>query len=427
MKFLHNAQFVLFAAVLISACGQGPHVTAPGASKSGSGGSASTEPSAQSQPEVTAEGSVLIVEKTPEQLDAEKKNDGSLDQAAKDGKDGNDGKDGKDSDSTVTNNSGTVVENNTSEKTDKETIVKENGLDKDAVEKELAKAKEELERKIKEEQEKLQAKLDEELAKSKLAADGKDGKDGRDGKDGGNACASTVLSKENISIGGALSTALDDHRKSNGADLPYNLRVLNKKGKVVPGTASVSLLTLGGSNAGTKANPYVLNAQVLFEITLNLPPRNKVLADQPISSKLNLGLYKKSNDKILKTEMICLMDEKICSGDMYEDKNFKALINHSSNYMLANNEFSKQMISKVKNEEGVNSTQFDMKLLFSKTGKALTDEELLDLLYGSTANSSSDKWITRTLRVVVADDTLVSKEGTSLDLRLSYDGCSVTK
>lgn len=76
-------------------------------------------------------------------------------------------------------------------------------------------------------------------------------------------------------------------------------------------------LRLGGKNGITPSGiPFVKDAQVLFAVDLiGLPARNTVITLKVLD--LSVKINKIWTPEKIKTDMICFLEEKICSGDLY--------------------------------------------------------------------------------------------------------------
>jgi len=218
-------------------------------------------------------------------------------------------------------------------------------------------------------------------------------------------------------------------RKTNGNFPPYVLPYVS----MAKGAKTIPIISLDESNAGSKADPYVNNAIVVFDVQMMLPPRNTVLVDQELSAILDLNLYKHSVEPGFEdTEILCSLDKKVCSGKEFTLPEWRRLINKEFGANpVANDYFAKQLktgieASKYKvsgRTEWRSTLGLDLAKLFSKDGTtAMSNTELLDYLYG---NADPAKPTKRTLHFAVADDVMVggAAHGSGLTVHYMYDSC----
>ena len=71
--------------------------------------------------------------------------------------------------------------------------------------------------------------------------------------------------------------------------------------------------------------PYVANSQVEMAVDVALPVPESVLQIQDLSLKMYVS--KLSQEKYIDTELLCFLDEKICSGEVFEASNWQKNIN----------------------------------------------------------------------------------------------------
>lgn len=121
-----------------------------------------------------------------------------------------------------------------------------------------------------------------------------------------NDCRPKIYSKK------FLGRALTSTEKNNFVDgklLPY----ISQK------NSHIDIFSPGQSSGVTPTNKnnYVKNAQVLFAIDIgDLPERSKVVTLKSLDLSLSINKFWTVGEE--NTDMICLLKEKICSGDIYQ-------------------------------------------------------------------------------------------------------------
>lgn len=246
---------------------------------------------------------------------------------------------------------------------------------------------------------------------------GPPGEPGAPGRDGRDYCPSSATQLE------GLAKALDPMEletlaKTNGESsenspgLPYLLTkkgVRNSKGKQI----KIDLRTAGETNKTTSGVKHIMDAQVVFDVELSLPARNHIDMNpaEPFRAELRLEVMKRDTDKNhLGTEIICFMDEQVCSGKAFTAKGWDKLINPNfgGGNAIHGDYFSQVIESGLKREKASktwgNNIAVDLAKLFAPSGSELTREQVLDILYGDAA---IDQPVKRQIRLVVADDTFV--------------------
>ncbi|MGK5089236.1 hypothetical protein WDW86_16930, partial [Bdellovibrionota bacterium FG-2] len=183
------------------------------------------------------------------------------------------------------------------------------------------------------------------------------------------------------------------------------------------------VLPLGGRSGITSdAVPFVKDSQVIFAFDLtDLPPKEAVISLE--KAELVLALTKTSREPSTSTELLCFLDERVCSGEFFEDKFWKKNINPAflGGKPPANNFFAQQFLE---NQVG----SLDKDKLFSQTlTLRLSDlisgssfHDVLDFAYaGVHSNQPVSK---RVLKLEIADDTFVAKDS-ALKITLIEDTC----
>ncbi len=274
-----------------------------------------------------------------------------------------------------------------------------------------------------------------------LLPDGINGIDGKDGKDGENG--SNGIDGENGIDG------IDGENGSNGIDgndgedgndglnvpcnpnkmvtvrtIPRKLTAQEKDALELPYKSNskhqITILDLGQ----TQYNPahktaYVKNSQVLFglDFEADLPPKNAI--NKILDLKIQMKAQKVSLEKNFRhTELICLLGDKICSGNKYDEANW--VDNNNADFWSKNNLVSKEFANRIQNhlifdgQYDVFKTDFlDLELatLFSKTEK-----EMVDMIYNYADSDQTLLWL-------VGDDLRI--QDPQLIIRLRYDECKV--
>ncbi|HTL11782.1 MAG TPA: hypothetical protein VL588_04805 [Bdellovibrionota bacterium] len=173
-----------------------------------------------------------------------------------------------------------------------------------------------------------------------------------------------------------------------------------------------------------KGIPYVKDSQVLFAVDVtNLPPAAAIKRADNVAVKLNVT--KVSRDPYTKTEMLCLLDEHVCSGDVYEDPRWVDSIN--PNYfhgdMPRNRAFSSRYLSRVLDRLGKERLySSEITLPFSEMLQSYPEKGgSMGILYkGQKADAPVQK---RTLYFEVTDDTYVGSGDAQVVVNLTEDTC----
>jgi len=169
--------------------------------------------------------------------------------------------------------------------------------------------------------------------------------------------------------------------------------------------------------------PFVKDKQIPFLIQALLIDPSEIL--EVLDVTLVLDLTKLSSDNWEKTELICLLDKKICSGTLYGAKEWQENFNPdfwNTNEAPHNSLFTTELMSRRK---PVQSRQKNL-YLFDGT----IEFNLDDLLAGSEWNAEdylfdgliSGDNLLRTIPIVIADDTVVRYAG--LEVTLKQEVCN---
>jgi hypothetical protein len=170
------------------------------------------------------------------------------------------------------------------------------------------------------------------------------------------------------------------------------------------------------------AVPYVKDAQTVFAIDVSgLPSYESVQKLEQASLELNVS--KVSKDGAPGSEVLCLLDEKICSGQLVArakaggvNPKFFAGWNEPRN-----ENFSKRYLErKVRSPSGESVFAAQVSLPLEKIAENYPIGPM-EILYGKNPAAAAQK--RRTIYLVVADDTFVSADA-KLEVRMTQDTCS---
>lgn len=214
-----------------------------------------------------------------------------------------------------------------------------------------------------------------------------------------------------------FSRSLTEEERNNLASLPYNSTV-----PVISHQHPVHIKTLQlGEMTGVTAQgiPYVQDSQIVFAIDFKNLPKNLVKVEQAL---LKLSVNKVSTDPYLSTEILCLVQEKICSGQAIALPHWQPAINKdyfAASGRSANDLFSKQYLNHAVGTwrgNQIYSAQITLDLKSFLDGSAL---QLKDLLYTQQGPSIVSK---STLQWVVADDTFLQNDA-RMEVLLTTETC----
>lgn len=207
----------------------------------------------------------------------------------------------------------------------------------------------------------------------------------------------------------AMKHAFDDLAKSTL--LPY----------LTSAKPKLSLLPVGGSNQiDAQSSVYVKDALTLMAFDVSLPAAASTTIRR---ADLVMAVRKTNSDMRTDTEVLCLNDERICSGSLFDTKGWMQLINKS--YFTpetytgpVNQAFSLALTDEI-NRRSIGKTiwandQLTISLSDLLKGSKM-EGKVKELLYsGSTDENKASE---RVLNVVVGDDTYVREA----KLVLEYD------
>lgn len=237
-------------------------------------------------------------------------------------------------------------------------------------------------------------------------------RDGRDGRDGCGKVERTPIFS---------ARPLTDAELKKWSELPYVSTLKTKKGANFK--HKIDNLNIGQSNQVTPFGfDYVRDANVVFAIDVNgLPPSEAVTQLQ--SAQLKMHVRKLSVDGYLNTELFCLMNDKICSGKLYEDKLWQDNINGKffGKRKPVNQNFNKKYLNHELGKvagHGLYTGEISMSLTETLEGSGTKN---IEVIYGKS-NLTKTKPATNTLYFVVSDDTFVSNDA-RLELNLEEDTC----
>ncbi len=197
-----------------------------------------------------------------------------------------------------------------------------------------------------------------------------------------------------------------ENQEYNVLQLPY------KSVKEIP------TIGIGQMTGRTSGNiPYVENSQVVFAVDIkDLPEREMVISIEKVF--LHMDIIKYSKDKQESTEIFCIVNDHICSGNLFKSKRWTNYINPSFfvSRLTVNEYFSNVLLeNSIVNDTNRRMFSYNIPLDFSKL--IPDDISLVDLLYGTQKKSTGRK-----LFFVVADDVFVSSEAT-IDISMKAKIC----
>jgi hypothetical protein len=130
----------------------------------------------------------------------------------------------------------------------------------------------------------------------------------------------------------------------------------------------------------------VRDGQVVFsyQIPANILAQAKNIKVRDL--EMEVSFEKIFLDSYPHTEMFCLLGLNLCSGQLYEDREFTKLINENfwvnTDLQLRNSIFSKYVLSKYSNKEGVGISRSSIKISVAEI-LSLKDADLSSILHGS--------------------------------------------
>jgi hypothetical protein len=242
---------------------------------------------------------------------------------------------------------------------------------------------------------------------------GENGQDGVDGQNGRDGCAVRPLTVT------FPARVLKREETRAITMLPY---VSTPNHRIASNRHVIRNLPIGIASGRTHNVPYVADSQVLFAIdVVSLPPRKAIR--ELTQALLKIEVSKIERDQFKSTELLCLIDERICSGYVYEASNWQDNINDAffrleggpSNTYFAGAYLDRSM-EKVDNH---NHYAAELVLPLEEILHGSGVQDPLHLIYG--LQRDDQRLDLRTLKFVVADDTYVSKA--ELSLTLVEDQC----
>lgn len=178
----------------------------------------------------------------------------------------------------------------------------------------------------------------------------------------------------------------------------------------------IDTLNLGGKSGLTQELvPYVKDAQVVFALDIaGLPPKDRVISVKAID--LYLKINKLSTPDEENTDMICLLNEKVCSGDLYRRKTMAENIN------------SKFFMGKEPPNDFFMRQVFSSERIMTPTRDIFTTKlklPLTRLLENSVVPDTLRIIYSNTIYFAVAHDVYVHKP-IRLNIELSAEACTET-
>lgn len=196
-----------------------------------------------------------------------------------------------------------------------------------------------------------------------------------------------------------------------------------KKERLLPYTSQPQwpMITLapGEHNKSNEQGlPYVQDAQVLFAVDFNqLPARDSVISIKTLD--LNIKIRKTWQPNESKTDMICILNEQVCSGDVYSQKSKEVLINQHffSGKEPPNDYFTQQITTQPTGSLSEHQLKLSIEKLISNTIIPST----MDLIY---LDAEHENVMHRnTLYFTVTHDIFVHKDIT-VNMELSVQSCT---
>jgi hypothetical protein len=191
-------------------------------------------------------------------------------------------------------------------------------------------------------------------------------------------------------------------------DLPY-----------LPSGKKMQVLQIGQMTAMREGGiPSVQDSQVVFSFDLSgLPDRESVIDIQQASLRLNL--VKVSMDEYEDTEMICLLNQSLCSGRYVQSGAWRDLINpvFKERSKRVNDHFLKTYLDSRVETRGTELV-YASEITFPLGEFLASHENPIDLLYSEKEGEK-----VQTLGFVITDDTYVSARETELVLQMTYEKC----
>jgi len=273
----------------------------------------------------------------------------------------------------------------------------------------------------------------------KPGQNGQDGKPGQNGQNGKDDCGVRAFTLQF-----PARPFTDAEKILYSKELPYRSTTgypvaehLNHK---IP---TIQLGEMTGMNDGI---PFVANSQIEMAIDVAIPGADAVVQIQDLT--LRMYVSKLSQEKYIDTEMLCFLDEKLCSGEVFQASNWQKNINPSffTNGKPANENFvrayteravgSVPVYRNVKTADGTIKRELVKRDPVFASGISLPISDVVagtgitasQLLYGQAgakiASDSSSGLYERTLHIVVADDTYV-REDAEVVVTLTADTCKM--
>ncbi len=165
--------------------------------------------------------------------------------------------------------------------------------------------------------------------------------------------------------------------------------------------------------------PYIKNTQILFATDLTgLPSFDSVISIDSLFMKMDVR--KVSKDISTDTEIFCILNHSVCSGELFHKSSWRENINQEffQGKETPNDYFTKKFTEealKIANKEKVFAA--DLTLDLKKIIDSSTLKDLKSLLYPKNKK-------TEVLYFLVADDTYVSND-TYLDISMTVDSCKI--
>ena len=185
-----------------------------------------------------------------------------------------------------------------------------------------------------------------------------------------------------------------------------------------------------GDSTHTSPNglPYVKNSNVVFAFDVSVPKKETLTKINPI--QMTSGLTEVTQDKYSKTdELICLAEQKTCSGEIYRVSNWQANINPAfwgQTKEADNDFFTRQLIAHDVEDIGHEQLSYSDSLTISFQD-LFPKVDPKSVIYSSepvvaSADPTTDDGLSKkTVVMIVSDHTYVSRP--ELKVELDWNPC----
>ncbi len=192
------------------------------------------------------------------------------------------------------------------------------------------------------------------------------------------------------------------------------------------GAQKNNTLDIGMSTKVIAKTPLVQDAQVLFAIDVVALPPMVSIKSAPLLS-LNLSVTSKAiGKKEIRSEVLCLLDEKLCSGILSKPKNYPDNLNTGFfGLKEPENKFFAEQLAAAQPSSSAAGSAFaaELSLGLDQLVSGTKDPNALKLIYGAADPAQPLK--KRTMVFAIADDTFVASA--ELAVTLEEDSCKTAE